>query len=116
MAVTSKLALSVCQQVRNKVARFQTKYPNVKVTGSDYNYAPDTFPALVAGNQVPTVFEAYLTDRDLMTRQGLAADLTSYYTAAGLDKVYNPALLSLVSADGKTYGMPMGAYVYGFGL
>jgi len=93
------------------VARFQTKYPNVKVTGSDYNYAPDTFPALVA--QVPTVFEAPLTDLDLMTRQGLAADLTTYFTAAGLDKVYNPALLSLVSADGKTYGMPIDAYVMG---
>ena len=68
---------------------------------------------MVAVNQVPTVFEAYLTDRDLMTRQGFAADLTSYYTPAGLDKVYNPALLSLVSADGKTYGMPIDAYVMG---
>src|SRR5262245_48119963 len=33
------------------VARFQAKYPNVTVTGNDYVYAPDTFPALVAGDQ-----------------------------------------------------------------
>ena len=95
------------------VARFEAKYPNVKVIGNDYTYAPDTFPALVAGDQVPTVFQAYLTDRDMMVSQGLAADLTEYYKASGLDKVYNPNLLSLVSADGKTYGMPIEAYVMG---
>jgi ABC-type glycerol-3-phosphate transport system substrate-binding protein len=95
------------------VARFQAKYPNVKVTGNDYVYAPDTFPALVAGDQVPTVFQAYLTDRDAMVSQGIAADLSSYYATTGLDKVYNPNLLSLVSADGKIYGMPMAAYVMG---
>jgi ABC-type glycerol-3-phosphate transport system substrate-binding protein len=95
------------------VARFETKYPNVKVVGNDYVYAPDTFPALVAGDQVPTVFQAYLTDRDMMVGQGIAADLTSYYKAAGLDQVYNPALLSLVSQDQNIYGMPMAAYVMG---
>lgn len=95
------------------VARFQAKYPNVTVTGNDYVYAPDTFPALVAGDQVPTVFQAYLTDRDMMVGQGLAADLTSYYEAVGLGEIYNPALLGLVSKDGKTYGMPMAAYVMG---
>jgi multiple sugar transport system substrate-binding protein len=94
-------------------ARFMAKYPNVKITGNDYVYDPTTFPALVAGDQVPTVFQGYLTDRDLMLGQGLAADLTSFYQTSGLDKVYNPNLLSLVSSDGKTYGMPMEAYVMG---
>jgi len=93
--------------------RFMAKYPNVTVTGNDYVYAPDTFPALVAGDQVPTVFQGYLTDRDLMVGQGLAADLTSYYKAVKLDEVYNANLLSLVSADGKIYGMPIEAYVMG---
>ncbi|HEU0291947.1 MAG TPA: extracellular solute-binding protein [Anaerolineales bacterium] len=96
-------------------ARFMAKYPNVTVTGNDYIYDPTTFPALVAGDQVPTVFQGYLTDRDLMVGQGLAADLTSYYKAAKLDEVYNPNLLSLVSTDGKIYGMPIEAYVMGLG-
>jgi multiple sugar transport system substrate-binding protein len=95
------------------VARFEAKYPNVKVTGDEYTYAPDTFPALVAGDQVPTVFQAYLTDREMMVTQGIAADLTSFYKASQLDQVYNPNLLSLVSDGGKTYGMPIGAYVMG---
>src|SRR5512144_2009061 len=95
------------------VARFEAKYPNVKVTGNDYVYAPDTFPALVAGDQVPTLFQAYLTDVDQMAGQGIAADLTSFYKATKLDEVYNPRLLSLVSKDGKIYGVPMAAYVMG---
>jgi ABC-type glycerol-3-phosphate transport system substrate-binding protein len=95
------------------VARFEAKYPNVKVTGNDYAYAPDTFPALVAGDQVPTVFQAYLTDCDMMVSQGIAADLTGYYQAANLDTIYNPTLLGLVSKEDKVYGMPMAAYVMG---
>ncbi|MBC7878701.1 MAG: hypothetical protein H7Y59_16140 [Anaerolineales bacterium] len=95
------------------VERFQAKYPNVTVTGDEYAYTPDSFPALVAADQVPTQFQAYLTDRDLMVSQGLAADLTSLYEASGLDEVYNSSLLELVSADGKIYGMPIEAYVMG---
>src|SRR5258706_789191 len=95
------------------VARFEAKYPNVKVTGSEYNYGVDTFPALVAGGQVPNVFSAYLTDRDQMVSQGIAADLTSFYAASKLGDIYNPQLLDLVSTDGKIYGMPTGAYVMG---
>jgi multiple sugar transport system substrate-binding protein len=95
------------------VERFQAKYPNVTVTGDEYAYTPDSFPALVAAGEVPTQFQAYLTDRDQMVSQGIAADLTSLYEASGLGEVYNPNLLELVSADGKTYGMPMEAYVMG---
>jgi ABC-type glycerol-3-phosphate transport system substrate-binding protein len=94
-------------------ARFEAKYPNVTVTGNDYVYAPDTFPALVAGDQVPTVFQGYLTDRDMMQNQGLSADLTDYFKASKLDTIYNPQLMALVSKDGKIYGMPMKAYVMG---
>jgi multiple sugar transport system substrate-binding protein len=95
------------------VERFQAKYPNVTVNGDEYAYTPDSFPPLVAAGQVPTQYQAYLTDRDLMVSQGIAADLTALYAASGLDKIYNPKLLELVSADGKIYGMPMEAYVMG---
>ncbi len=95
------------------VDRFEAKYPNVTIVGNDYAYAPDTFPALVAGDQVPTLFQAYLTDLDQMAGQGIAADLTSFYKDTKLDEVYNPRLLSLVSKDGKVYGVPMAAYVMG---
>src|SRR5690348_687763 len=44
------------QQFLDQIARFEALYPNVTVQGDEYTYAPDTFAALVAGNQVPTMF------------------------------------------------------------
>jgi multiple sugar transport system substrate-binding protein len=97
------------------VARFEKLYPNVTIQGSDYAYAPDTFAALVAGNQVPTLFQAYVTDPDTLIAQGVAADLTSFYQAQGLDKIYNSNVLSLVSRGGKYYAIPMDMYIQGLG-
>jgi multiple sugar transport system substrate-binding protein len=95
------------------VERFQVLYPNVVIRGTDYTYNPDTFAALVAGNQVPTLFQVYLTDPQKMVSDGVAADLTSLVKAQGLDKIYNPQVMSLVTVDGKIYGLPMKAYAMG---
>jgi multiple sugar transport system substrate-binding protein len=97
-----------------QAARFQEMYPNVTVTGDTYTYGLDTFPPLVAAGQVPTLFEAYLTDPDKMIEQGIAADLTTYYEASGLDQVINPNILALVSDDdGNIHGIPRFAYAMG---
>jgi len=96
-----------------KAARFKVLYPNVIIIGSDYTYSPDSFAALVAGNQVPTTFQVYLTDPGMMIDQGVPADLTSIFEANGLDEVYNAGLLSTVTRDGKIYGIPFSAYTMG---
>lgn len=96
-----------------KAARFKELYPNVIIIGSDYTYTPDSFAALVAGNQVPTTFQVYLTDPGMMIDQGVPADLTSIFEAQGLDEVFNPGLLSTVTRDGKIYGIPFSAYTMG---
>ncbi|MFA5292707.1 MAG: extracellular solute-binding protein [Phycisphaerae bacterium] len=93
--------------------RFEKLYPNVKIRGSDYAYAPDSFAALVTGNQVPTLFQVYLTDPAKMIDQGICADLSSIFEAQQLDKVYNARLLSMISKDGKVYGIPMKIYTVG---
>lgn len=93
--------------------RFQKLYPNVKITGSDYAYAPDSFAALVTGRQVPTLFQVYLTDPGKMIDQGICADLTKIFETQKLDKVYNSRLLSMISKNGKIYGIPMKVYTIG---
>ena len=95
------------------IDRFQLLYPNVTIRPSDYTYNPSTFAALVAGNQVPTLFQVYFTDPQKMVADGVAADLTSLAKTQGLDKVYNPQVMSLVTVDGKIYGLPMKAYAMG---
>jgi len=102
------------QAWQDQVARFEAKYPNVTVEGSDYAYSPDSFAALVAGGEVPTLFQVYLTDPSKMIEQGVAADITDIITAQGIDKVYNPQVLNIASdGNGKYYGIPLGAYAMG---
>ncbi|HEU4328490.1 MAG TPA: extracellular solute-binding protein [Roseiflexaceae bacterium] len=96
-----------------QVQRFQERYPNVTVNGSDYAYAPDTFATLVAGKQVPTLFEVYLSDPSKIIDQGIAADLSSFFDAHKLRDVFNPNILSITSKDGKVYGIPRFAYAMG---
>lgn len=98
---------------KEQAERFKEMYPNVVINASDYTYSPDSFAALVAGNQVPELFLVYLTDPRSMIEQGIAADLTSIFEEQGLDEVYNPTLLDAVTMDGKTYGIPWNAYSMG---
>jgi ABC-type glycerol-3-phosphate transport system substrate-binding protein len=88
-------------------------YPNVTITGTDYAYDPASFAALVAGNQVPTLFEVYLTDPSQMIDQGIATDLTSFIKDQKLDSVFNPSILNIAEKDGKYYGIPRFAYAMG---
>ncbi len=96
-----------------QVKRFQEKYPNVTIIGTDYAYAPDSFAALVAGDQVPTLFEVYLTDPGKMIEQGVAYDMTELVKAQKLDTVFNPDILAISTKDGKVYGLPRFAYAMG---
>ncbi len=96
-----------------QVERFQQKYPNVTINGTDYSYAPDTFAALVAGKQVPTLFEVYLSDPGKIIGQGVAADLTPFYEANKLRDVFNPNILAITSDGDAIYGVPRAAYAMG---
>jgi multiple sugar transport system substrate-binding protein len=99
----------------DQVARFTTAYPNVTVNGLEYVYAPDTFSALVAGQQVPTLFRVYLTDPQKYIDLGVAADLSTIIDANNLRDVYNPNILDIGIKDNKVYGLPNGAYAMGIG-
>lgn len=94
--------------------RFHKLYPNVTIKGTDYSYAPDTFAALVAGKQLPTLFSVYLTDPSKMAEQGIASDISSYFDSNNLRSIYNPDVLSLTVKDNKVYGIP--EFAYGMGL
>jgi multiple sugar transport system substrate-binding protein len=98
-----------------QVERFKKLYPNVTIVGSDYAYAPDTFATLVAGKQVPTLFEVYLSDPGKIIDQGVAADLSSFYEAQHLREVFNSNVLAITSKDGKVYGIPRFVYAMGLG-
>ncbi len=99
----------------DQVARFMKAYPNVTVNGAEYIYAPDTFAALIAGKQVPTLFRVYLTDPQKYIDLGVAADITKIVDANNLRKIFNPDTFGLGIKNDKVYGLTNGAYAMGLG-
>ena len=93
---------------RDSIKRFNKFYPNVKV---DYRPIPADFQtklkAMMAGGTAPDVF--YVDDQ-LMTAFGPSGQLLpldSYMKQAGTSrKAFLPALLTIFTLNGKTYGLP----------
>jgi multiple sugar transport system substrate-binding protein len=100
---------------QDEVDRFTKLYPNVTIQGNEYTYTPDSFAALVAGKQVPTIFQVYLTDPQKYINLGVAADITKIINDNKLADVFNPALINLGKKDGKIYGLPYLGYATGIG-
>jgi multiple sugar transport system substrate-binding protein len=103
------------KQWNEQVDRFEKMYPNVTVKSIEYTYAPDTFAALVAGKQVPTLFRVYMTDPGKYIDAGVAADITKVFEANKLGDIFNKDIINLATKDGKVYGIPFGAYAMGLG-
>ncbi|HLY27015.1 MAG TPA: extracellular solute-binding protein [Aggregatilineales bacterium] len=99
----------------DQVGRFTKAYPNVTINGLEYSYATDTFAALVAGKQVPTLFRVYMTDPQIYINLGIAADITKIVDANNLRQIVNPNILNLGIKDNKVYAFPKAAYAMGLG-
>jgi ABC-type glycerol-3-phosphate transport system substrate-binding protein len=93
--------------------RFMELYPNVTIEGTELQFDPAAFTALIAGKQLPTLFRAYFTEPPKYIEQDAVADLTPYIEAAGIGDVFNPAILAPMSQDGKVYAIPKDAYALG---
>lgn len=98
-----------------QVGRFEALYPNVTIEGLEYTYQPDSFAALVAGDQVPTIFQVYMTDPMKYIDTGVAQDITDIFDANGLRDVFNTDIINLATKDDKVYGIPYNAYGMGIG-
>lgn len=102
------------EQWNAQVERFQALYPNVTVEGVEYSYNPETFLALVAGGQVPTLFGTFYTEPQKLIALGVPENLTPYYEEYGIRDFFNPRMLDIVTGpDGNIYGIPGFAYAQG---
>ena len=99
-----------------QLARFSEVYPNVTLERTQYCFSPESFAALVAGGTLPTIFGVPATEPQRLISQGIAANLSPYFESLGLNGVYNPTLLALLSdAEGNPYGFPEFSYAQGIG-
>jgi len=101
---------------REFVKKFNAQYPNVDLQQAHYTYAVDTYLALAEAGVAPTVFESWFTEPDKLIRNNLVADITKEIKQFGWDAKMSPAMMSLLSRDGKIYGLPRDAYALGLYL
>jgi len=95
------------------VKKFNAQYPNVDLQQAHYTYAVDTYLALAEAGVAPTVFESWFTEPDKLIRNDLVADITKEIKQLGWDAKMSPAMMTLLSRDGKIYGVPRDAYALG---
>lgn len=95
------------------VEQLQSEYPYIIVKGEEYGYAPDTFAAKAAANQLPNLYTTFFSETKKIINAGYARDITDYMDENGYTDALNQQMIDIVSLDGKIYGIPYIAYVMG---
>lgn len=93
---------------------FIEKNPDIDIKGDTWAYDTKTFTMKASANQLPTVFNTWLTEMTMMISQEYVADITDIVKETGYYDAINPDLWELVTGeDGKIYGIPNKAYAQG---
>lgn len=102
------------QAFDRKVSDFQAKYPNITLQPQETEWKADTFQALLAGGQMPTVMVVPFTEMQGLIAREQVADITDVVSADPLLSKINPTIAKVAAnADGKIFGVPIAAYSMG---
>ncbi len=94
--------------------RFETDYLQYEIVGDNYEYSVATVQAKAQAHKLPTIFQTWFTEPNMLVSKGYVKDITSQLTELGwLDKM-DTSMKEALTFDGKTYGVPRDGY--GLGL
>ena len=102
--------------IEAKKVTFETKYPNVEVVRDSWAYAVDSFLLKASSNQLPTLYNSWFTEVKKIADAGYAADITDALKKNGYLDAINPAILDILTKDGKVYALPTEAYAMGIAI
>lgn len=86
---------------------------NVTIKPSYYKYAVDSFVSMATAGNAPTIFDTWYTEPQKLINAGFVRDITPQLKELGWDTKMNPDIESLLSKDGKIYGLPRDGYAEG---
>lgn len=109
-AETQKLEHELWEKYSEEMTK---KYPDITIERDDYKYAPDTFLPLAASGQLPDMFAVPFTEPKKLFSTGYLADVTSAFTKYGYKDAVNDEVLKILGENGKFYGVPISADVFG---
>ena len=96
---------------------FEEKYPNIKIVPNTYTYDTKTFTVKASAGQLPTLYDTYFTEGNMIIKNGYAADLSAILEDKGMLRSLNQDVLSVVSDEnGKIFGLPYSVYAQGLAI
>lgn len=96
-----------------KVADFEAANPDVNVEPDTWIFDLQSFYAKAAGGQLPTVYSTNFTEVEQCIKGGYSADITDALSKRGYDGMLNDKVMSVVTDEGRIYGLPTDAYLLG---
>jgi len=95
-------------------AAFEADNPEYEIVPKPYTYDTETVAAKGNMGQLPTIFQTYFTEPEMLIREGYIRPITKQLKDIGwLDKM-DDNMRATLSKDGETYGLPRDGY--GMGL
>lgn len=94
--------------------KFEADYPQYRIVGDTYIYSKETIASKAKGHTLPTVFQTWFTEPEMLITQKYIRDCDSVLKELGWDEMMDPEMKNVLSKDGKIYGVPRDAY--GLGL
>lgn len=102
------------EDFERKVAAFEEANPDIKIEAEETVWDAQTFQALVAGGQVPTVMNAPFTEIQGLIERQQVLDVTDLISDDSSIHDLNPSVLQVVTGpDDHLFGVPTAAYSMG---
>ncbi|MGN1039998.1 MAG: ABC transporter substrate-binding protein, partial [Candidatus Fimimonas sp.] len=95
-------------------ANFEADYPQYEIVADPYTYSPETVGAKGNQGKLPTIFQTYFTEPDMLIREEYIRPITSQLAALGWTEKMDQSMLKTLSRNGEVYGVPRDGY--GMGL
>lgn len=93
--------------------RFMKDYPQYEIIGEPFTYTSEAFYARANSKTLPTVFQTWFTEPQMIVSGGHAKDITQMVTDLGWMDKMDPTLKNYLTFDDKLYGIPRDGYGLG---
>ena len=99
------------ETLRQKIARFEKEYPDIRVEIAFMPYDPQTFAIKQAAGEAPDVVQVWATEGRTLAERGWIAPLDEYLATWPKASLINPDAYGPFTVDGRIYGLPETIYV-----
>ncbi len=93
--------------------RFESDNPEYEIIGEAFTYSVEAFYARANSKTLPTVFQTWFTEPQMIVSGGHAKDITQMVSDLGWMDKMDPTLKDYLTFDDKLYGIPRDGYGLG---